>query len=103
MWLAEGRSLYDELGDGVTLMQLAGGDLSPDLAQAASDRQLPLRHLDLRQHRLRDRYGANLVLVRPDQHIAWQGSEVTDQTATAVLDAALAGFSAPRRSEGEAR
>lgn len=85
VWLAKGRSLYDELGDGMTLVQLAGDDLSPDLAQAALDRHLPLRHLDLRQHRLRDRYGADLVLVRPDQHIAWR-SDTVPADAGALLD-----------------
>ncbi len=28
-----------------------------------------------------DLYRTRLVLVRPDQHIAWHGNEVTDSTA----------------------
>jgi len=84
-WLAEGHSLYDELGDGCTVLQLAGVDLSPELASAAQARGVRLRQLDLRQHRLRARYGADLVLVRPDQHIAWHGDTLPTDTG-ALLD-----------------
>jgi hypothetical protein len=34
---------------------------------------VPLQVVPLAGRGLRDRYGADLVLVRPDQHIAWRG------------------------------
>ncbi len=84
-WLTEGHSLHDELGDGCTVLRLAGVDLSPDLASAAQARGMRLGQLDLRQHRLRARYGADLVLVRPAQHIAWHG-DTLPADAGALLD-----------------
>jgi hypothetical protein len=45
---------------------------------------VPLRVLDLADvPGLRGRLGADLVLVRPDQHVAWRGDTVPD--AEAVL------------------
>jgi len=43
-------------------------------------RLLDLVHLP----KLRARYGADLLLVRPDQHVAWRGT--ADADADAVLD-----------------
>jgi hypothetical protein len=87
-WLPDGRSLYDLLGDGFALLRLgAGADAEPLLA-AAARRSLPVRLVDLAGlPRLRARYAADLVLVRPDQHVAWRGDEVADPGE--VLDRVL--------------
>ncbi len=72
--LGDGRSLYDELGEGFTLLQLADSrDAGAGLRAAATRRGVPLRVVDLTGDRLAERYGAALVLVRPDQHVAWRG------------------------------
>jgi hypothetical protein len=43
---------------------------------------VPLRVVDLSAHaRLRELCGADLVLVRPDQHVAWRGEQVEDAEA----------------------
>ena len=39
---------------------------------------MPVRHLTLDDPRLCQLYGHRLVLVRPDLHIAWSGTTVTD-------------------------
>jgi hypothetical protein len=73
-WLGAGRSIYDELGQGMTLLVL-GEDRRGEahaIARAAAARRVPLRVVELAARRLRDRYGADLVLVRPDQHVAWR-------------------------------
>lgn len=75
VWLGPGRSVYDRLGSGMTLMVLhhdrdTGSWVG--LVQAAQASGVPLDVLDLRGRDLRDRYGAALVLVRPDQHVAWR-------------------------------
>jgi len=78
-WLAEGRSVYDELGPEFTVLQLAPAADPQPLVDAAAHRGVPLRVLDLSSlPQLRGRYAADLVLVRPDQHVAWRGDEVTD-------------------------
>jgi 2-polyprenyl-6-methoxyphenol hydroxylase-like FAD-dependent oxidoreductase len=82
-WLADGDSLYDLLGDGFAVLRLsADADPMPFVA-AASARSVPLTVVDLRGAGLRERYGADLLLVRPDQHVAWRGDDTTD--ADAVL------------------
>ncbi|MFZ0091955.1 MAG: FAD-dependent monooxygenase [Solirubrobacteraceae bacterium] len=74
-WLAPGRSLYDELGEAMTLLVLAD-NLQADaesIVAAARDRNVPLKVLVLPASDLQRRFDAGLVLVRPDQHVAWRG------------------------------
>jgi hypothetical protein len=82
-WLPDDGSLYDRLGDGFALLRLhPGADVAP-FVEAARAAGLPLALVDLSGLGLRDRYGADLVLVRPDQHVAWRGDSGGD--ARAVL------------------
>ena len=37
--------------------------------------------LDIDDISVRDLYGADYVLVRPDQHVAWRGNEIGDTAA----------------------
>lgn len=93
LWLKEGRqhgaSLYDHFhSQGYTLLRTGAGSeeaLRPVL-DAAAARGMPLRVLDLPDERLHALYGAHLVLIRPDQFVAWRGSEV--EGALRALDSA---------------
>lgn len=72
--LAEGTPVFDRLGDGFTLLRV--GDGAPGagpLMEAAADRGVPVAELALDGRPAAERYGARLVLVRPDQHVAWRG------------------------------
>jgi hypothetical protein len=81
-WLPDGRSLYDLLGDGFTLLRLDPVADPGPLLRAAAQRSVPLDLVDLAAlPGLRARYGADLVLVRPDQHVAWRGDRLTDAWA----------------------
>src|SRR4051812_14075048 len=84
-WLPDGTSIYDLLGDDFTLLRLApAADAGPFL-DGATRAGVPVRLLDLvHLPKLRARYGADLLLVRPDQHVAWRGSAGAD--VDAVLD-----------------
>jgi 2-polyprenyl-6-methoxyphenol hydroxylase-like FAD-dependent oxidoreductase len=86
-WLADGASLYDRLGRDFTLLRLARADATGFFA-AARVLQMPLAELDLSSEpdgaALRELYGADLALVRPDQHLAWRGDDRAD--ARAVLE-----------------
>jgi 2-polyprenyl-6-methoxyphenol hydroxylase-like FAD-dependent oxidoreductase len=77
-WLRDGTSLYDHFAPVYTLLQL--GDVAASATQAlmsaAKARGLPLALLDLRHEDLVGLYGAPLVLIRPDQFVAWRGSPV---------------------------
>jgi 2-polyprenyl-6-methoxyphenol hydroxylase-like FAD-dependent oxidoreductase len=73
LWLAPGRSLYDALGPGYTLLRTDPAASAAGLMRAAADRGVPLVLLDLAGAEARALYAENLVLVRPDQHVAWRG------------------------------
>ncbi|GAB4079225.1 NAD(P)-binding protein [Modestobacter muralis] len=84
-WLPDGRSLYDLLGEGFTLLRLGPTAATGTAQAAAAARGLPLRVLDLAdQAGLRALMDADLVLVRPDQHVAWRGDRLPD--AADLLD-----------------
>jgi 2-polyprenyl-6-methoxyphenol hydroxylase-like FAD-dependent oxidoreductase len=86
-WLDEkhgaGGSLYDRLGLGFTLLRLGARAPEGDaFAAAARSRGIPLTRLDIADLDIRDLYGCDLVLIRPDQHVAWRGNaEPTDAAA----------------------
>ncbi|VWX50024.1 FAD-dependent monooxygenase [Novosphingobium sp. 9U] len=84
VFLADGESLYDKLGLYFTLVVLDGTDTS-SLEAVATERGVPLDILRLERRDLRPIYERNLLLVRPDQHVAWRGDALPDDTA-ALLD-----------------
>ena len=71
IWLANGASLYDALGAGYTLLKLDHAVDTARLEHAARQRGLPLTVLDLADE-TPAADGRALILVRPDQHIAWR-------------------------------
>ena len=84
-WLGGGRPLYDELGPGFTLL-LDGGHFAGQqdgraleslraFAQAAGI-PLQIRAIDTRQFPAEARWAAPVLLVRPDQHVGWQGHDL---------------------------
>ena len=78
-WLPDGSSVYDLLGAEFTVLQLSPHADVRRLVEAAVARGVPLQVVDLGwAPALRDLYGADLVLVRPDQHVAWRGDQVAD-------------------------
>ncbi|MFE6365697.1 FAD-dependent monooxygenase [Streptomyces sp. NPDC057806] len=88
MFLADGRSVYDLLGENLTLLVIQPGAPYQALVHAAASRGVPLEVVDLTHladHAYARRVGAALVLVRPDQAIAWTGDAAPRQ-ALALLD-----------------
>lgn len=73
-WLSETVSLYDRFGPGFTLLVLdpALTEASEGMLQAAETCGVPLEVLHVPNPDLRARYAAGLVLVRPDQHVAFR-------------------------------
>ena len=83
-WLSEGRSILDLFGDGFVLLCFAGArERAEPLLRAAEHRGVPLRAVVLDDPAIAALYGAALVLVRPDAHVAWRGD------AAAAPDAIL--------------
>jgi 2-polyprenyl-6-methoxyphenol hydroxylase-like FAD-dependent oxidoreductase len=81
-WLDDGRSLYDELGDGFTLLTTRRSVPAEAIMAAARASGVPLKVLDLDERALR---GAALVLVRPDNYVAWAGDREPD-SASELID-----------------
>jgi 2-polyprenyl-6-methoxyphenol hydroxylase-like FAD-dependent oxidoreductase len=82
VWLADGRSIYDLLGPDFTLLDCARSDTAAFEA-AARARGVPLTVV--RMDAPAEPTFSPLVLVRPDQHVAWHGAEVP-ANAMAVID-----------------
>lgn len=80
LWIDGGRSaghsLFDRLGRYFTLLRLDRSAETAPLEAAARRASVPLALLDVEAPRARELYGRKLVLVRPDQHIAWRGDEL---------------------------
>ena len=82
LWLPDGRSLFDAFGFEFTLLKLGRRSVSAEpLRQAASHLGIPLTILELSSEPLRDLYQADLVLIRPDQVVAWRGSGLLTDAA----------------------
>jgi len=79
LWLSDGTALHDRIGDGYTLLRLAGA-LSgvAALAQAFAAYGAPFSVLDIAEEHPRDIYGYDLLLLRPDLHVVWRGNRLPD-------------------------
>jgi aromatic ring hydroxylase-like protein len=75
VWLRDGRSLYDALGPDYTLIRVDPAVRIADIVEAAARRGVPLAVLDIDAPDARKLHARKLVLVRPDQHVAWRGDE----------------------------
>lgn len=84
LWLQDGRAVYDELGPWFTLLLSGAADGSALEAEAAA-RGLPLTVLRHDDAHARATYAADLVLVRPDTHVAWRGNAPPDRTAALAI------------------
>ena len=86
LWLSDGASLYDRLGSGLSLLRLRDDAEIAPFIESAATRGVPLTVLELRDQTLEEFYGASLLLVRPDQHVAWRGTSVDRATAGAIMN-----------------
>ena len=94
VWLADGRSLYDALGAGYTLLRTDPAVDAAPLLRAAAAKGVPMALLDLPRAVAGDVYDQALVLSRPDRHVAWRGMRLPDDAAALVETIRGAGPSA---------
>jgi hypothetical protein len=66
--------VFEELGTGFTLLAFDGGDGSGrTFERSAAALGVPLKVIRDTFDGGREAYGARLILVRPDQYVAWTG------------------------------
>jgi hypothetical protein len=76
----------DLYGAGLTLLSFgSSADALDSFARAAKTRGVPLTVVPVSQPEIAKLYERQLVLVRPDGHVAWRGDEAPDD-AGAILD-----------------
>ena len=73
-WLKEGSSLYDEFGFEFTLMCLRHDYDTNEIRGIISKKEAPIKFIEIYDDNLRSLYEADLVLIRPDQIVAWRGN-----------------------------
>jgi 2-polyprenyl-6-methoxyphenol hydroxylase-like FAD-dependent oxidoreductase len=79
--LANGSNAFDLLGSGFSLLSFGGDQASiASIVEAATEASVPLTVVE---NPSETHYGSSLILVRPDQFVAWVGDTCTD--AAAVL------------------
>jgi 2-polyprenyl-6-methoxyphenol hydroxylase-like FAD-dependent oxidoreductase len=87
--LSSGRNVFEELGDGFTLLCLDGNDsICRAFAAAAEELRAPLTIVRDSRADGRERYEAAYVLVRPDHFVAWAESDASSN-AEAILRKAI--------------
>jgi 2-polyprenyl-6-methoxyphenol hydroxylase-like FAD-dependent oxidoreductase len=73
VWLNDGRSVHDIIGDGYTLLRLGGSTADASgLERAMGELHAPFEILTIDEERPRDVYGYDLILLRPDLHVVWR-------------------------------
>jgi 2-polyprenyl-6-methoxyphenol hydroxylase-like FAD-dependent oxidoreductase len=77
-WLASDRSLYDTLGSEYSLVGEVNLPAGQQLVETAARLRIPLTTVELDNHLAEQLFAAPLVLVRPDQHVAWRGRQTAD-------------------------
>jgi 2-polyprenyl-6-methoxyphenol hydroxylase-like FAD-dependent oxidoreductase len=87
--LPDGVPIFDRLGRWFTLV-CVGPSLGEALKAAAARRGIPLDVLKLDAPDAAKAYGRGLLVVRPDQHIAWRGGACDDsRVADAIMSRVL--------------
>lgn len=86
--LASGRNTFEELGEGFTLFAFdAPSEDVSRMTKAAAGLSVPLKVVKDSGADARNAYGCRMILVRPDQFIAWTGDAVPVDAAALLRKA----------------
>ena len=80
----DGRSIYDAMGPEFTLLRLDPALDVTTMNDAAREKGVPLRILDVEKPLPAAYDHGRLVLSRPDQHVAWRGDHVPMDAASLI-------------------
>jgi len=85
-WISEGYSTLDLFGGGFVLLRFGKNSVDANkIVDAAAARRVPLIVQDVNDAKIAELYERELVLVRPDGHVAWRGDVCLDD-ALALID-----------------
>lgn len=94
--LSDGRNVYERLGVGYTLLALgAAPEQVRAFVQAAAAAGLPLTVVEHPAEGEAARYAARLVLVRPDQFVAWTDADAAAPTEAQAILQQVSGWRLP--------
>lgn len=73
-WLDDGTALQDQLPETYILLSLGNKSLDTSkLRQSYEATGAPVTEVRIESNRLRDLYGFDLLVLRPDMHVVWRG------------------------------
>ena len=78
-WIGDKDSIYDKLGPWFNILQI--GPNAPGVLafeKAANELSIPINKIKIEEISALNLYQKSILLVRPDQHIAWRGNEVPE-------------------------
>jgi len=83
-WLTDCRSTLDLFGRQFILLCFEESIDTTSLMEAAAARRVPLKTEFVNNEEIANLYGNNLILVRPDGHVAWRGDKLPIDTGTLI-------------------
>jgi 2-polyprenyl-6-methoxyphenol hydroxylase-like FAD-dependent oxidoreductase len=101
-WLAPGQAVFDVLGPGFTLLYTHGNETAAcAFATACADRRVPSNVVNITSIESGPAYEPGLVIVRPDQHVAWAGEQLPDplEQLVDIIRGAVPADLSPSRSQ----
>jgi 2-polyprenyl-6-methoxyphenol hydroxylase-like FAD-dependent oxidoreductase len=82
VWCNDGTPMQDHIPDGFTILKLGGSRADTGgLQRAIAARGAPVAVLDVPDRIVRDVYGYDLILLRPDLHVVWRGNAAPEDAA----------------------
>ena len=75
LWLDQTRSIHDLFGPGFTVLQLNQDKDWRPITAAAQTMGIPMRLVQIDNEEARELFTADLILIRPDHHVAWQADD----------------------------
>lgn len=85
VWLSQDESIFDRFGGDFTLLRFGEITDPNELVAALRACGAPVRLAEVHNETATRLYGARLVLIRPDGHVAWRGDHVTEPGAIADI------------------
>ena len=78
VWLEGHQAIQDRIGEGYTLLRLGSFKETQGLERQMKAIHAPFEVLDIADQSARDLYGRDLILLRPDLHVAWRGNRAPE-------------------------